>query len=79
MASFVGDACASGHLEKSSVTTITYLLPFVVVDRGPMRSILICFQLLLGTGAVLQLDDQSFFSSSGIDHNTAPGLNKRRC
>ena len=46
-----------------------------------MRSIPICFQLLLGTGihAVLQMDDQTFFSSSGIDHNAAPGLNRRRC
>ena len=39
-----------------------------------MRSIPICFQLLLGTG--IQMDDQTFFSSSGIDHNAAPGLNK---
>ena len=45
-----------------------------------MRSIPICFQLLLGTGidAVLQMDDQTFFSSSGIDHNAAPGLNRKK-
>ena len=35
-----------------------------------MRSIPICFQLLLGTGKALQLDDQTFFSSSDI---AAPG------
>ena len=41
-----------------------------------MRSIPICFQLLLGTGTGCNslLDDQTFFSSSDIDHNAAPGI-----
>ena len=45
-----------------------------------MRSIPICFQLLLetGKGAALQLDDQTFYSSSDIDHNAAPGIHKNK-
>ena len=50
----------------------------MVVGRGLFLSATsYCWELV--QDAVLQLDDdQTFFSSSGIDHNTAPGLNRKK-